>query len=823
MVRAWKQGGTLLLVVAAAAFLVNGQSASAQAPARIAAPSLARYFPGQDLSVLVEFEGLDAHAQAWSKSAARKLLVDTSLGALLEDVAGQVVEMAQQSTPKERQVPPAQYLNLLKQSARDGFAVAVIGKAPQNSRVVVVLRHGNRPDVLKLLELAASAAEAGHPEAKPEATRKSDRTIHPLGEDGVYWTEKEDLILSSKDAVDLVLAVIDGKQQSAETHPLRPGLRKAENDFEPAAFGFLDMAELPPLPADAVALGMDGVKRVELQWGFQDDALMTKVRVVAPSPRRGLLALVDQPSFDLKSLPPIPAGQSIFAALSIDLGKTYDQIVGLNKQVKPASAQSIEAAENAFRAQFGIDARNDLIKHLGPKLAIYSQPAEAPPPGNPMAAMMAAYTGLILTIQVRDEAALRTQLDVLVKGINQVLAQRPGGAGDPPQFRKKDGPRTEYVLEFPPGAAPDGPLAMFTPTIALDKEQLILSGSSAGAEKALTLGAAPADRRWSATGAGVRMAERLPQKLTMLAVVDSRETMTAMIENLPQIVQALNTQMASAAQQGRAPAFQLRIDPDKLPRADQLRPLLFPSSSALTVDDQGISFVQREPVPSLTSPATSGVLVGLMLPAVQSAREAARRAQCSNNLKQIMLAMHNYHSANNFFPHDITDKDGKPLLSWRVSILPYIDQNDLYNKFKLDEPWDSPHNKELIKEMPPAFLCPSRSKPEPFTTTYRGFAGTGAVFETGQQIGIQTITDGTSNTIAVAEAKEAVAWTKPDNLPFDPAAQPSLYGAASSHPGGFNVGFCDGSVRFIKNSISTIVFKALITRNGGEVIAADAF
>jgi prepilin-type processing-associated H-X9-DG protein len=319
------------------------------------------------------------------------------------------------------------------------------------------------------------------------------------------------------------------------------------------------------------------------------------------------------------------------------------------------------------------------------------------------------------------------------------------------------------------------------------------------------------------------VAERIPHNLMMLAITDPRETMPVVIENLPQIVQALNTQMAQGRGGRDGPAFNLRIDPEKLPKADQLRPLLFPASTALTIDAQGIQILQREAIPSLASPATSGVLVWLLLPATQSAREAARRAQCTNNLKQIMLAMHNHLAANNAFPRDITDKDGKPLLSWRVAILPYIEQAELYNKFKLDEPWDSPHNKELLKEMPTTFQCPSRAKPEPFTTAYRGFVGPAAIFETGQDIGLASVTDGTSNTIAVAEASEAVPWSKPADLPFDQQAKPSLYGAGSSHPGGFNCGFADGSVRFIKNSIDKSVFKALITRNGGEVIANDAF
>ncbi|MFO0889377.1 MAG: DUF1559 domain-containing protein [Isosphaeraceae bacterium] len=225
----------------------------------------------------------------------------------------------------------------------------------------------------------------------------------------------------------------------------------------------------------------------------------------------------------------------------------------------------------------------------------------------------------------------------------------------------------------------------------------------------------------------------------------------------------------------------------------------------------------------MTSPTTSGVLIALLLPAVQAAREAARRAQCTNNLKQILLASHNHEAANGHFPADYADKDGKPLLSWRVAILPFLEQADLYNRFKLDEPWDSPHNKELLKEMPAVFHCPDVTGGEPFTTTYRGFSGPNAIFEKGKQVRIADITDGTSNTIFLVEAKEAVPWTKPDDLPFDEQARPSLFGAGSLHPGGFNCGFADGSVKFIKTSIAPIVFRALITRAGGEVVSADSF
>ena len=165
----------------------------AQAPGRRGGP-LARYLPQQDLAVYLEFEGLDAHAAAWNRSAAYKLLNDTSMGALLEDIAGQVVQIAQSSYPPENQVPPASYLSLLKHGARNGFAFGVVGMGRENTRVVIVVRKGNRPEDVKLLESAAAAP--GQPEAKPEPVQKGGRTIHPLGRDGAWWIEKEDLVLT---------------------------------------------------------------------------------------------------------------------------------------------------------------------------------------------------------------------------------------------------------------------------------------------------------------------------------------------------------------------------------------------------------------------------------------------------------------------------------------------------------------------------------------------------------------------------------------------------------------------------------------------------
>jgi prepilin-type processing-associated H-X9-DG protein len=219
------------------------------------------------------------------------------------------------------------------------------------------------------------------------------------------------------------------------------------------------------------------------------------------------------------------------------------------------------------------------------------------------------------------------------------------------------------------------------------------------------------------------------------------------------------------------------------------------------------------------------VPIALLLPAVQSAREAARRSQCVNNLKQIGLALHNYHSANNCFPPQaITDQDGKPLLSWRVVLLPYLEQAPLYNQFHLDEPWDSPNNRPLLDMIPMTYRCPSEV-PEPGMTRYEVVVGPQYLFsdpsEQKRPTSMFEVTDGTSNTIAVGEAAQPVHWSAPDDIPFTTPLPNS--GFASRHPGGFNTLFTDGSVRFVRNTIMPNILRALLTRNGGEVISSDSY
>jgi prepilin-type processing-associated H-X9-DG protein len=388
------------------------------------------------------------------------------------------------------------------------------------------------------------------------------------------------------------------------------------------------------------------------------------------------------------------------------------------------------------------------------------------------------------------------------------------------EFRRLKAPERGYVLSVPPSVLPTPAALRPTIIINLDRGLVALGGSPATARMALNSLVLKGDRRDD------------DPNMVLISQSDPSGSLPELLTNIPSIVKFIGL----AASQSGGPAqatkpFRLQIDPDTIPDAAALRAYLFPSRTTLTVDESSMRLSIYSafplPAPQLDVGTEVPVMIALLLPAVQAAREAARRAQCVNNLRLIGLGMHNYESVMGKLPAAaIVDKQGKPLLSWRVAILPYIEQQALYNKFKLDEPWDSPHNRDLIKYMPSTYGCPSRNlTAEPGMTTYRVFSGKGALLDPTRPTGFAEVTDGLASTLMVVESAEPVTWTKPEDLPFnnEPARPPGLLGARSNHPGGFNALFGDGSVRFIKLTINPTTFRALITKSGGEIVAADDF
>jgi prepilin-type processing-associated H-X9-DG protein len=214
--------------------------------------------------------------------------------------------------------------------------------------------------------------------------------------------------------------------------------------------------------------------------------------------------------------------------------------------------------------------------------------------------------------------------------------------------------------------------------------------------------------------------------------------------------------------------------------------------------------------------------LGLFFPAVFKVHEAANRLKSANNLKRIGIGMLNYHdSYQSFPPQAITSPDGKPLLSWRVALLPHVDEEGLYRQFHLNEPWDSPHNKSLLERMPVVYRAPNQALGAT-ETHYQVFVGRKTdrihpVFiEGGQRARMADIVDGSSMTLLVVEAATPVPWTKPDDLPYAPEQPVPQLGGITSY--GANGLFADGSVRTIPKGIREQVLRDLITCNDGNVI-----
>ncbi len=213
---------------------------------------------------------------------------------------------------------------------------------------------------------------------------------------------------------------------------------------------------------------------------------------------------------------------------------------------------------------------------------------------------------------------------------------------------------------------------------------------------------------------------------------------------------------------------------------------------------------------------------------IVEARGAARNMQGANNMKQIVIAIHNFHETYKRFPVGefpegslIKYKDGKPLLSWRVYLLPYIEEAPLFERFKLDELWDSPHNLALLDEMPVVYKSPS-SADGTNKTRYLAPVGPSSILGAKTKVAFFDIQDGASKTILLVEAgaDKAVPWTKPEDLTYDPKNPVASLGDIGDS---FTILMADGSVHDLKATIDAASLLNLFQRNDGNVINIERF
>lgn len=215
----------------------------------------------------------------------------------------------------------------------------------------------------------------------------------------------------------------------------------------------------------------------------------------------------------------------------------------------------------------------------------------------------------------------------------------------------------------------------------------------------------------------------------------------------------------------------------------------------------------------------------LLLPAIQT--ESSRgRSPCKNNLKQIGLALHEYHeTCGSFPPAYLTDAEGNPTLSWRVLILQYLDDEtrELFHRFDLTKPWNAPENLPLLEEMPSYYRCPEQAETHPASTGvthYLAITGPNSAFPRSGTTRVEDFTDGTTNCVMVAEdPKRHVPWTAPHDVSIEEyLAHHESRTRNDPHTDGQNALFADGSVRFLWSRTSNETLRRLLTINDGKPV-----
>lgn len=210
----------------------------------------------------------------------------------------------------------------------------------------------------------------------------------------------------------------------------------------------------------------------------------------------------------------------------------------------------------------------------------------------------------------------------------------------------------------------------------------------------------------------------------------------------------------------------------------------------------------------------SCVVVGFLPYAM---RDSASNKLSQNHLKQMALAMHSVNDATGAFPPQGSgdqlnggSRGQKPLLSWRVAILPYIEESSLFWQFKLDEPWDGPNNIKLLPMMPKIYRIPTDNNTPPDHTHYQVFVGNGAAFEKDRETKLTDFANGGAGTILIVEAAQAVPWTKPEDIPFNP--NEPISPLLSKHFRGANAVMANGSIRFFPRETPDSTLETAIKR-----------
>lgn len=819
--------GLAVTAIGALAIASTSSAQKAKQPHELMTANTVAYF-SQDGSL--------EHEAAWKKTAAHKALHDSGLMGVVEKLGEFVKEqMPQGPDTKEFEIG-------MQHVTEHGFSggIALTDAGIPSATVVFHDAADLTQPFVDLLNTRVG------PQVNLELEEKevSGRTVHVAeipGSPGVelaIMATDGHMVLSVGVNVGVTgAAVASGEANSLATNAVWKKYNHSTAKSEATAVAWFDMKAVSaafgsfPIPETnhrledfLKALGLHNVETLAFHSGYKGEAIWSEGHVDIDGTRTGLMALGSDKKMTFGDLPPLPVNTNSFTAARLDAAHAWETLVKVARDMTdlgPRTARDqVDGALEQIQRTVGFDPKTDLLEPLGDIACVYTDSNQG---------LLGLGTGLVVSVD--DAPALRGTVNKLIGVIQEAVGPDFG-------IRRTEKQGRELITFRFAERAEAGALM-------IDDKWMVVSLMPQTCE-ALALRLDGKLPGWKPNPEQSAALAAVPREFTSISLGDPRLAWGTLLKLAPAAMVALEV---AAKEESIIPKdLLIPIGPADLPPAELVTGPLFPNVTVATVNDDGFSTTSRQSLPGVpllgggsdgSTVATTSVLVALLLPAVQQARAAARRTQSKNNLKQLALAMHNHHAATKGFPSgSFPNEKLKPekCFSWQARLLPYMEQNALYESLDFEESWDDESNSEFVRTNLQVLSNPGMAAAGPGQTHYVGMAGVGedgpelaanharaGIFAHNRRTRIRDIRDGTSNTLMISEAKEKLGpWAAGGTSTYRPiTTKPYINGPdglGGPFVGGMNAAFADGSVRFISENIDPKVFEALNTMNGGEVV-----
>ncbi len=571
-------------------------------------------------------------------------------------------------------------------------------------------------------------------------------------------------------------------------------LRAKLVESEPRAAEFLD------------AFGFNNLQSLESCVGLDNDGTSNRILLNFDGQPTGLFALFGDQGISESEVSHLPSDSWFAVALSVDPIKVLHFVEETMERFDPHEAERMDEGFREFGRAAGIDFRRDLIESIGSTWTLHNGSADG------------FLTGMTLTASVRD----RDRLQKGIEGVIDLFHRETGRDHRAPKIaRHRFGNFNGWSIRFQGAPVPVEPSWCVT-----DDKLIVTLYPSNLSTLARPLSFEPLIDSAKFNSFQQPVSGGTDSTLIGLGHNDTRRQFEMLY---PWLQIGLTAAQSSANKMPRevGELVEQFFSGFKLPPSRAIAAHLQPTTVLLRKTSASLEMETRQTIPMIDATALTPIAVAMLLPAVEQVRQAAKRTNSSNNLRQMALAAHNHEATFGRLPAGwTTSKDGKktPLLSWRVQLLPFLEENVLYDQFRHDEPWDSEHNIKLLEQMPEIFKSPT-SNTEPGFTVYRNVGGTRGIIRAltdegnaSRPASLGEVIDGTSCTIMILEAGDhhAVPWTKPDPG-IDPDVE-DLLNLFGGKPGG-NFAMGDGSVHFRPEHVDKEIIWRLMIMNDRKLVS----